>query len=271
MSIWTRGSGVALVAAFLGNCVPAAKINEELPLTGAVQVGIANGSKTFDHSVFDDLLRKHAKADGRVDYVGIQKDHAQLKSYLSQLHSADLSSLSREELLALLINAYNAYTLDLIVRNYPIESIKRDLSAPWDTKFVEVGGVTVTLNDIEHTILRPVELFDDPRMHFAINCASIGCPPLRSSAYTGAGIERELDEAVRQTLAQPRYLEVVGDGVQVSEILDWFKGDFEKKYGSLRSFLTQHTTGRAREILAKDGSIGFQEYDWNLNDLPRDR
>ncbi len=282
LGVWSRslaslGSSLAFgriaplfgVALLFTGCVPSAKIEKNKPLTIAVQAGIGGGKKGFDHAEYDALLKKHVKGDGRVDYAGIKKDHASLQKYLGQLATAPIESLSRDELLALLINTYNAYTLDLIVRNYPVESIKK-LSKPWDSKFVKLGGETITLNDVEHKFLRPVELFNDPRMHFAINCASVGCPPLRKGAYTGKGIDAQLAEGVREALKKPRYLKVSGDGVEVSKILDWFKDDFVKKYGTLREFLALHATGRAKELLSKEGvSIGYQSYDWDLNDIPK--
>jgi hypothetical protein len=249
-------------------CGPARGVDAEDPLTRSVQKGLNQGQKTFSHDAFDALLQKHVRPSGRVDYAGLVKDKKELQAYLDQLAGADPASLSRPELLAFFINAYNAYTLKVIVDSYPVKSI-RDLSSPWDTAFCKVGGSTVTLNHIEHMILRPKELFDDPRMHFAINCASIGCPLLRQGAYTGAGIDKQLDEAVRRAMKDERYLRVSSGGVEVTKILSWFKGDFTEKYGSLAKFLAPHIEeGEAKKILQDkgDSAIDFLGYDWNLND-----
>ena len=153
------------------------------------------------------------------------------------------------------------------MRNYPTDSIKK-ISKPWDTDFARVGGNTVSLNFLEHNLLRPRELFDDPRMHFAINCASIGCPLLRAGAYTGKGIDKQLDEAVRRCLNDARYAKVDGDKVRVTKVLEWFKGDFDSKYGSLAKFLLKYLPAEAKGVLEKrgEGAIAFFAYDWGLND-----
>ena len=253
----------------IGCSVPAASLKAG-PITESVQKGIRSGKKTFSHDGFDRLLKKHVRASGRVDYAGLKKDKAELDKYLKSLDTANVASLNRNELLAFLINAYNAYTLDVIVRNYPTDSIKK-ISKPWDTDFARVGGNAVSLNFIEHSLLRPRELFDDPRMHFAINCASIGCPLLRAGAYTGKDIDKQLDEAVRRCLADERYAKVDGDKVRVTKVLDWFKGDFDAKYGSLDKFLVKYLPAEASAVVKKGGagSIAYFSYDWGLNDTPK--
>ncbi len=250
----------------LSSCVPARRVDLDDPLTGDVQKGIASGESTFSHAGFDALLRKHVRETGRVDYAGLVTDRETLSAYLRSLAGANIASLSRDELLAFLINAYNAYTLDVVTRNYPLESIKE--IDPWATPFCEVGGYTVSLNDIEHKLLRPSELFDDPRMHFAINCASIGCPFLRPGAYDGENIDRQLEEAVSNCLTDSRYAKADGNGVAVSKILNWFKGDFTDKHGSLSGFMKPYVSPDIRSRLEKngDGGVRFLDYDWNLND-----
>ncbi|MCA8960763.1 MAG: DUF547 domain-containing protein [Planctomycetes bacterium] len=256
---------VALALTLLG-CVPSAAIEESRPLTKLVRAGVEQGKGTFSHDDFDAILRQYVRANGRVDYAGLAKDHGKLKAYLDRLATAKIAELRREEIFALLINAYNAYTLDLIVRNYPLKSIK-DLDKPWDTPFCVVGGEKLTLNDIEHKFLRPKELFDDPRMHFAINCASVGCPPLRAGAYTGKELGKQLDQAVRAALDQERYLRVRDGRVELTKILSWFRDDFVKKYGSVSKFLIPRVGGEAKSILEArgDDALSYQDYDWGLN------
>src|SRR5690554_5944218 len=158
----------------------------------------------FDHSGFAQLLAAHAdSAAGRVDYAGLKKDEKKIDAYLKKLDAVDLKTLGPDEKLALLINAYNAYTLQLILENYPgIKSIK-DLKSPWKSKRYKVGGHTLSLDDIEHGLIRPV--YKDSRIHFAVNCASIGCPPLQAFAFEGDKLDAQLDLAARKTLQDTRY------------------------------------------------------------------
>ena len=267
ISMLSVACAVGLVSMLVG-CVPARAVDDSKPLTQAVQEGIREGKSAFSHATFDALLKRHVKKSGRVDYAGLAKDRAQLTAYLQQLASADISSLSRDHLLALLINAYNAYTLDLIVRNYPLESIK-DLTKPWDTAFCEVGGESITLNNIEHNYLRPKELFDDPRMHFAINCASVGCPLLRAEAYDGSKIAAQLEDSTRTALRDPRYVQLKSGDVYLTKVLDWFKGDFVAKHGSLSKFLEQYVAEDVAAVLKArgDDAIQYLDYDWKLNDI----
>jgi len=248
-------------------CVPAAIVEAGHPLTQAVQAGLKSGKSRFDHSQFTAILMRHVDDQSRVDYAALKADHVKLKDYLSRLAKADLTSLGRDELMALLINTYNAYTLDLIVRNYPLESIKK-LTSPWDRNICELAGQKVSLNFIEHKLLRVPELFGDPRVHFAVNCASIGCPLLRRRAFTGAKLESQLESAARTTLQDPRYLRVQGGRVHISRILKWFGEDFIKKYGSMSRFLLKYAEGDAKKLLSSRGDqvIEYLDYDWNLNE-----
>ncbi|MFQ5653182.1 MAG: DUF547 domain-containing protein [Planctomycetota bacterium] len=245
---------------------PRASLEEKHPLTVAVKKGIAEGAAAFDHSAFDALLKKHVTPDGSVDYEGLRARHKDLGRYLERIGAADLSTLPRDELLAFLINAYNAWTLDLILDHYPLKSI-RELDTPWKKPRCRVGGETVSLDFIEHSLLRVEELFDEPRVHFAVNCASLGCPPLRAGAFTARGISRQLDEAVRAALRNPRQLVVKGDRVGVTAILSWFGSDFTRKHGTLASFLIPHAPPEAAAILRKrgDDAIFFLDYGWELN------
>ncbi len=248
--------------------VPEAVIDTSKPITQRLLEGIKKGRGSFKLEEFDQLLKTHVKEKGRVDYQGLKKDRAQLKAYLRRLAEADLANLSRDQLLALLINAYNAYTLDLIIENYPVSSIKK-LKKPWDTPFCEVGGDKITLNDLENKLLRPQETFGDPRIHFAINCASIGCPLLRAEAYTGERIDAQLEDSTRRSFTDSRYLKIEGDRVKVSKILDWFKDDFITKSGSRAKFIQPYAPAEARKILEArgDSALSFLGYDWNLNDI----
>lgn len=160
----------------------------------------------FDHSAFDELLRRHVDSAGWVDYRGLQKDAAQLDRYLKRLAEAPFEQLGRNEKLALLINAYNAFTLRLILDHYPLESIQ-DIPADkrWEDPRWQVGSHTWTLNDIEHEQIRPN--FREPRIHFALVCAAVGCPPLRTEAYTGDQIDEQLAGQTEYVHSHARWFE----------------------------------------------------------------
>lgn len=230
-------------------------------------------STTFDHARYDGLLRRHVRPDtGRVDYAGLKADEASLDTYLATLARADLKTLGRDAQMALLINAYNAATLKLIVEAYPgLESI-RDLDDPWGTRRWVVGGEALSLDDLEHRLLRPV--YRDPRIHFAVNCASIGCPPLAASAYTGPELEEQLRRATEQTLSDPVFARLEGGTLYLTSLLNWYGADFvDPDYApraeSLPAWIVEHGPAALGERVAAvaDVKVRFVDYDWGLNDL----
>ncbi len=193
-----------------------------------------------------------------------------LDEYLERMQATDPRFLQRDEQLAYWINLYNALTVALVLDHYPVKSIRRirpHLFAfgPWDMDVATVAGQDLTLNDIEHRILRP--LFRDPRIHFAVNCASIGCPNLSAAAFTGANVQSQLQALTTRFLAHPRGLEWRGDGLFLSSIFNWFADDFGGEAGLL-AFLARHAPAAARKPLA--GYRGRIEYgyDWRLNGAP---
>jgi hypothetical protein len=250
----------------LGCSAPEAAIETGHPMTIAVRRGIADGKQTFDHGKLDKLLRAHVDDTGMVDYTALATKRATLREYLGTVAETDLAQYGRDELLALLINAYNGYTLDWIVENLPLKSI-RDTDNPWKKERHLVGGHTVSLDFIEHKILRVTELFDEPRVHFGVNCASKGCPPLRNRAYTGAHVGEELEETLKGALTQPRQLRVEGGRVRVNQIFSWFGDDFRRGGGTLAEFLALRAPEEAAKILREkgDAAISYIDYDWSLN------
>ncbi len=267
--IMMLGVGGLLV---LGACAPKAELIGG-DVTDDLQQGIEQGDKTFDHSALTALLSEHVDPDtDKVDYAGLKADRADLDAYLETVAQADLTTLGEDEQMALLINAYNAYTLELIVENYPgLESI-RDISEPWETEKYVVGGYTLSLNDIEHGLLRP--LYKDPRIHFAVNCASIGCPPLRTDAFTGADLDAQLDAATRDTLSAREFVQIQGEALAVTRIMKWYGDDFTNpEYtghaDSLPAYIKPYTRAEVATFIdAKGGDleVTFLEYDWSLND-----
>jgi hypothetical protein len=165
--------------------------------------------------------------------------------------------------LAYWINAYNAYTIQLILRHHPIASIKdiqpgvAFVNSVWDMKFIYIEGQELDLNNIEHNILRKM---DEPRIHFAVNCASISCPKLRNSAYTAENLNAQLDQAARDFINDPTRNAIGNDSAQLSSIFNWFTGDFTKN-GSLKDFINQYSNTK----LSPEASIDFMEYNWKLN------
>jgi len=226
-------------------------------------------SVKFDHSAFDTLLHKHVTEGGFVDYDGLKKDAAALDAYITTIGKADVETLGRDERLAFLINAYNAFTLRLILDHYPIDSIK-DIASDqrWDAKRWAFAGGTYSLNQIEHELIRPK--FAEPRVHFSLVCAAVGCPPLRADAYTGARLEEQLTDQTRYVHTHPRWFrlnEAKGE-VALTALYDWYGGDFTQKASSVTAFAAQYSPELVRLINAgKEPRVTFLEYSWKLNSI----
>jgi Protein of unknown function, DUF547 len=225
-------------------------------------------SKPVAHEQWDALVKKHVGADGFVDYKGFILDSLALNKYLNLLETAHPSdkNWSRNEQMAYWINAYNAYTVQLIVRNYPVKSIKdikRGLAfvnSVWDIKFIKIQGYTYDLNNIEHNILRPV--FKDARIHAAVNCASYSCPKLLNEAYTPDKLEAQLDLSMRNFVNDPLRNRITAEKAEISEIFKWFSGDFERDAATVRAFLNRYAAVK----LTEKTPIGHLDYNWALNE-----
>jgi len=225
-------------------------------------------SRPVGHEIWDGLLKKHVAEDGFVRYKGFVQDSAELNRYLRLLESAHPSDKgwTRAEQMAYWINAYNAYTVQLIVRNYPVESIKdikRGLAfvnSVWDIKFIKIQGYTYDLNNIEHNILRPV--FKDARIHAAINCASYSCPRLVNEAFTAEKLEQQLESCMRGFVNDPLRNQITVEKARISEIFKWFRGDFERDAGSVRAYLNRFSDVK----LTDKTGISYLDYQWGLNE-----
>lgn len=256
-------------------------------LSGVANAATASASE-FDHGIWDGLLQKHVHMirDGRasqVDYHAFLQNRQELRSYLSQLSAVKLGEFAawtKPVQLAFLINAYNAYTIELILTRYPeLDSIK-DLGSffrsPWKKKFVPLLGEIRSLDDIEHGMIREKGVYNEPRIHFAVNCASIGCPALLNVAFTGEKLEQQLDAVTRAFLAdrsRNRYNAKNGR-IEISKIFDWYRADFESgwhDWHSLNQFLAHYADSLAdtpeakKKITAGDVKVTFLDYDWQLN------
>ena len=222
--------------------------------------------EAVDHSLYAELLAKHVK-DGVVDYQGFKNQEAKLDKYLTVLENTRVNELSRNEQFAFYVNLYNAWTIKLVLGAYPdIDSIK-DLGnifrSPWKKKIVRIHGKLLTLDDIEHGILRAQ--FKDPRVHFAVNCASKSCPPLISEPYRGSTLNRQLDDATRAFINAPSSNYLEGNKLYVSRIFKWFSEDFND---DVVGFFLKYAEGNfKKELEAKKDKIKivYLSYDWSLN------
>ena len=213
------------------------------------------------------MLRAHV-ANGAVDYRSFKEKEAQVDAYLAALAAIDPNTLTEAERLALWINAYNAFTIKLILSRYPgIKSIK-DIPRRWKRRDWVVGGERYSLDDIEHKILR--KKFKEPRIHFAIVCASVSCPSLLPEAYVAERLDEQLTAAARGFLADPeKGFRIDENRVYLSSIFKWFRKDFEADGRSLVEFIAPYVAEDARAFLEEHGeevSIRFLKYDWSLNE-----
>jgi len=221
---------------------------------------------TVDNSLYGEILSKYVN-NGVVDYQGFKNEEAKLDEYLAVLENTNVSQLSRNELFAFYVNAYNAWTIKLILSGYPeIESIK-DLGnifkSPWEKEIVRINGKVLTLDAIEHEILRAQ--FKDPRVHFAVNCASKSCPPLISEPYEGSTLNRQLDDATRAFINDPKSNYLKGNKLYVSRIFKWFSEDFND---DVLGFFLKFAEGdfkRGLEAQRDKLKIVYLSYDWSLN------
>lgn len=250
----------------------------------------ANAQAGFDHgyAAWDALLKKHVRwlPDGkqsRANYKGFAADRAVLKTVLDSLSAvpkATFDGWSRPQQIAFLINAYNAFTVELILTKYPdLKSIKdlgSILQSPWKKKFFTLLGEERHLDWIEHEQLRP--RYNEPRIHAAVNCASIGCPALRDEAFTAAKLEAQLEDGMRRFMGDRTRNRVKGDRVEVSSIFKWFREDFEKGHGGFKQ--VEDVFAKYAELLsdapveqaalkAKSLRVSHLDYDWSLNDARR--
>lgn len=214
--------------------------------------------KDIDHSKWDILLRKNVSNTGKVNYKGFLKDKATLESYLTHLSANEPSkSWSKNATLAYWINVYNAFTVKLIIDNYPTKSIK-DINNPWGKKFFSIGNTKYSLEQVEHEILRKM---GEPRIHFAINCASFSCPNLLNEAYTETKLEKQLSQVAKNFINDNTKNTITKSKIEISEIFNWFGGDFKTK-GTLIDFINNYSNVK---IDAK-AKISFKDYNWSLNE-----
>lgn len=239
------------------------------PLASYSEDAISTGDEL--HILWNNLLQKHT-TDGQVDYLGFKYDEKILDSYLLALSRIDVENIDRNEELAIYINGYNAYTIKLILDNFkkgkPVKSIK-DIgglfSSPWSIEFTNIAGERLSLNDIENEIIRP--RFKEKRIHFAVNCASISCPPLINVAYLPSKLDRQLEKQTREFVQTNKLNYFQGSTLYVSKIFKWYREDFDDDIISF--FLLYGSSKMKNELSAQKNQvkIKFLPYDWQLNGI----
>lgn len=261
-------------------------------LLAALLLGPVVAHAQFDHQLWGQLLSQHVVVlDGgratQVNYGAMADNRKVLRQYLKsleQVQQEDFDRWANEHQLAFLINAYNAWTVELILSRYPhlttIKDIGNWFNSPWRREFIPLLGETRSLDDIEHGLIRGSGRYREPRIHFAVNCASIGCPALLAEAYEGELLEQQLERATRLFLMD-RSRNRLSDGeLQISKIFDWYQEDFETGWrdtGSLEGFLEHYgealslTESQRQQLREGALDIEFLDYDWGLNDVsPRE-
>lgn len=210
------------------------------------------------HDQWDALLKKYVSDSGKVNYKGFKADKDKLQAYLDLLAANPINKQwSRNDKMAYWINAYNAFTVKLIVDNYPIASImKIHNGKAWDKKWIKLGSETYSLNQIENDILRPQ--YKDARIHFAVNCAAKSCPPLLNRAWTAANLEANFEKQAKAFINNSSFNSISEKKVQVSRIFEWYAGDF----GDLIAYLNKYSNVKIKS----NARISYREYNWDLNE-----
>lgn len=257
LSIILSGLGIIFLSLILNACLPIKfHGNQNKPLPS--------------HAPWTAIVKKYVNEAGLVDYKGIKDHKNELQPYLDSLTAnPPADNWTDNEKIAYWLNAYNAFTVKLIIDNYPLKSIK-DLgpknqvifiNTPWDEKFFKIGNKTMTLNRIEHRILR--KLFTEPRIHFALNCASMSCPKLRREAYEAKTLDAQLTEQAKEFLSDPARNKITAEQPQVSSIFKWYGKDMTKwSDKSLVAYINQYAPVQIKE----GAELSFMDYDWSLND-----
>jgi len=211
-----------------------------------------------DHKALDSFLKKYVSASGDVDYKSIKANKSELDAITKTFSATSVAtSWSKNDQLAFWINAYNAFTIDLIVNNYPLKSIQGlDGGKPWDVKRITIGGKKYSLNNIENDIIRPQ--FKDARIHFAVNCAAKSCPPILNGAFFGKTLDAQLDEVTKKFINNTKYQNITASSMTLSKIFDWYAKDF----GEMITFINKYSNVKVN----KNSKIVFKDYDWALND-----
>lgn len=264
-TIMTALTGLALFFASAAEAAPKMQLIARWQKSGS---GMA-----VDYSAWNGILKRYGgrTAGGRTVFAYARvtpADKAALSAFVDRLEAVDVDQLSRPQQYAYWINLYNAATVEVVLGAYPVASIlniKDGLfpTGPWDRKVLTVKGMKLSLNNIEHGILRPI--FKDPRVHFAVNCASVGCPNLALTAYESASLNAQLDAASRAYVNDPRGFQAKGGRLVASRIFDWYGSDFGGTAGVLK-FAQRFADADTTKLLAGRKTIDSYDYDWSINE-----
>lgn len=222
-------------------------------------------AKAPSHETWNELLKKHVSIDGKVNYKGFKADSEKLNQYLTLLsaNKPDEKLWTKDEQKCYWINAYNAFTIKLIIDNYPVKSIndvaKGIANSPWDIKFIKIGNESFSLNVIEHEKLR--KSFGDARFHFALVCAAKSCPILLNEAYTVDKLEIQLDKQSRLFINDKVKNNITKTNIKISKIFEWYADDFKSGNNSVIDFINKYATVK----INADASVSYLEYNWDLN------
>jgi hypothetical protein len=237
-----------------------------------VGYGIAGTEKANLHQDFNEILQQYVVGD-KFDYDALyqnKQDLQKLYNYVDLLERQNPDSWSENEALAYWINLYNAATIELVLKNYPVKSIK-DIgflfSSPWKRKVVKVNGKELSLDDIEHKIIR--KKFKDARIHFALNCASLGCPPISNTAFTPAELDKQLDAACKRAIRSSKWVKITDNEIWVTKVFDWYKDDFVAYAGSVREFIARYRPEDRDKIMDENRELKIMDYDWSLNKVAK--
>ena len=238
-----------------------------LLITLLISLGLTNSEINFQqdqnqdkgiHASWNVLLQQYVDADGNVDYHSWKKSQTDLDKYIQLLEKTPPANYwDKNDSLAYFINAYNAVTVKLILDNYPLKSI-RDIKDPWDSKSLNLPNNRLTLNDIEHKVLRKM---DDPRIHFAINCASASCPQLSNEAFRASKVQKQLEETTALFINDTSKNQISEKNIGLSKIFLWFSKDFGSKKERI-AFIQKYS----QKPFKDNAKIKYQEYDWSLNE-----
>ena len=226
-----------------------------------VSSSFGGSSDHVSNQIWNELLSKYVSKDGVVNYKGMKTESAKLATYIKLIAAiAPQDNWTRNEKIAYWINAYNALTVKEVLDFYPVMTIKDiDNGKVWDKSLLNIGTNKYSLNQIENDVLR--KEFGDPRIHFAIKCASASCPKLLNEAFTSDKLESQLDMLTKGFVNDPAKNKIETNAIQVSSIFDWYKEDFTKK-GSLIDFLNQYSSVK----ISSTATISYLKYDWSLNE-----
>lgn len=257
-----RAAWMHLACALMAGCLPMSSNAAEIASTEVPVESVIPGP----HAAYARLLERYVTEDGYVrydDWIARDSDVRALSAYVDTLEAMCTGSLAPEARLGYWIDLYNAATLELVLANLPVESI-RDIGgpegSPWKRHLVAACGDSLTLDEIENDVIR--RQLGDARVHFALCCASLGCPPLARSPYSLGVLEERLERSTGAAVDDPRWVQPKGDTLVLSRIFEWYESDFVRQSGSVRAFIDAH---RSEKLPAADLRHSYRPYDWSLN------